>query len=99
MAVLLENAATLRRGSELKTLFVVLVYLDLTLTLLAVGHGFAEVNPIMQQILGRPSALLATKVVLPPVLAWLAPSKLLLPSIVLMTFVVTWNALQLLAAA
>jgi hypothetical protein len=98
MTVLLENAATWRHGSGLKTLFITLVYLDLAVTLLAVGQGFYEMNPVMAYLLERPGALLAAKVAAPPLIAWLAPSRLLWPSVLVMAGVLTWNALQLAAS-
>lgn len=98
MVELRQSVATFSRGANFKLSFVFLVYLDLVLTLLAVGHGFNEMNPFMQRMLSRPAELTLVKGVAPLVIAWLVPAKLLVPAIALLLFVVGWNARELLAA-
>jgi hypothetical protein len=42
-----------------------------------------------------PALLLIVKLIIPLVIAWLLPGKLLLPSIALLMFVVIWNLKEL----
>jgi hypothetical protein len=70
---------------------VALVYVDLVLTLFALQHGFTSVNPFMVRLLSQPELLLLAKVLAPLFIAWLVPSRLLLPSIGFMIAVVGWN--------
>jgi hypothetical protein len=95
---LLEGTFTFRRGSQAKLAFIILVYLDLLLTLAALSMGMTELNPFAKTIFENPWQLLAFKVLPAPFIAWLFPSILLIPSVLLMGGVVTWNTGQLLAA-
>jgi len=98
MVELRQSVATFSHGANSKLSFVFLVYLDLVLTLLAVGNGFSEMNPFMQRMLAKPAELALVKGVAPLFIAWLVPAKLLIPAIVLMLGVIGWNARELLAA-
>ncbi len=98
MLALRESVATFRSGTFFKLSFVGLVYLDLLATLYAVNHGFIEMNPIMAQLMNRPGELFLVKVVAPLAIAWLIPSKLLLPSIALLLLVTGLNARELLTS-
>jgi hypothetical protein len=69
--------------------------LDLGLTLLAMNLGLTEINPLMRIMIGAPALLIMIKLVIPVVIAWLAPGKLLLPSILLMALVIIWNLKEL----
>ena len=71
--------------------FVALVYADLLVTLLAVGHGFNELNPLMASLLGRPGELFLVKFAPPLFIAWLVPGRLLLPSIGALLLLSAWN--------
>jgi hypothetical protein len=65
-------------------------------TIFALQHGFVETNPLMLRLLARPGELLLVKVVAPLLIAWLAPSKLLLPAICFMMAVNGWHLTVLL---
>ncbi len=89
------SVATFRRGFWYKAAFVVLNLFDLLLTVLAFYFGLSEMNPIMRMALGVPLALVGLKVVLPVLIAWLAPGALLLPANLLLAFVVAWDCKEL----
>ena len=92
-----ESVATFRNGQVIKLSFVGLAYLDLILTLYAFQAGFSEMNPLMASMLSNPMQLVAFKVVAPPLIAWLVPDKLLLPSIFAFLCIVVWNVNSLMA--
>lgn len=69
---------------------------DLGLTFLAVSLGLTELNPVMKQLLAVPLLLLIVKVAIPLLIAWLTPGKFLLPAIILLCLVVSWNIKELL---
>lgn len=98
VTALRQYAGTFGSGIEWKLGFVVLVYLDLVLTLIAIQFGFKELNPLMVQFLSSPEELIIVKVVLPPIIAWLVPARLLAPSFALMLLVAGSNAAVLLAS-
>ncbi|MFH1651944.1 MAG: DUF5658 family protein [Chloroflexota bacterium] len=75
----------------LKAAYVLLQQIDLVLTVLAVQHGFRELNPLMVKMLSAPLLLIMVKVVLPLVVAWFVPGRLLLPASVLLLLVLFWN--------
>ncbi len=60
-------------------------------------EGFHEVNPLMRSLLEDPGALLLVKGLIPLLIAWLTPARLLLPSIFLLIAIVAWNLTQLMA--
>jgi len=92
---MLEGAATFRRNSLAKLTFVTLVYLDVVMTMVAMSLGMSELNVLARIIFHNPIYLLAFKVAPPPLIAWLLPGKLLVPSIVFMGFVIAWNTKEL----
>ncbi len=94
-AGLLKGAATFRFGLGEKLFFVLLNQIDLVLTVSAVGLGFSELNPFMKNLLSSPWQLLSFKLAIPLLIAWLVPPRLLLPAIVLLLFVVGWDAKEL----
>lgn len=94
-ANLMASAATFRRCAVEKVSFVLLNQFDLFLTILAMYMGFHELNPLMRYMLSVPLLLVITKFLVPLLIAWLAPGKLLLPSIVLLSFFVAWNVKEL----
>ena len=69
---------------------------DLILTFSAVSAGLSEVNPIIRSLLAAPVQLVVVKLVIPLLIAWLVPSKLLLPAFVFLSLVVIWNIKELL---
>lgn len=91
VASLVASAATFQRGTGWKTVYVALVYVDLALTLLALGSGYRELNPFFAALYDRPGMLVAAKVLAPLLVAWLVPAVLLGPSIVFLAGVVCWN--------
>ena len=92
---LFESTATFKKCAAEKLSFIVLGFLDLVLTVLAINLGFHEINPLMRLFLQIPAVLLLIKLLLPALIAWLVPGKLLWPSIALLAFVVIWNTAQL----
>ncbi len=90
-----ESSTTFRRCTAEKVSFIVLSELDLGLTLLAIYMGFTELNPLVEWMIGVPFVLLLVKCILPVLVAWAIPGRLLWPSIVLMALVVIWNVKEL----
>ncbi len=89
------SAATFRRSVAEKLSFVLLNQVDLLLTVLAMYLGFNELNPLTRYLLTVPLLLVIFKFGVPLLIAWLAPGKLLLPSIVLLSFLMVWNLKEL----
>ncbi len=96
MTVNLSGSATFRRCVAEKVSFVLLNQCDLLLTILSVYFGFYEINPLMRYLFTVPLLLVIIKLAVPLLIAWLAPGKLLLPSIILLSFFVAWNLKELL---
>ncbi|OGO24194.1 MAG: hypothetical protein A2144_13025 [Chloroflexi bacterium RBG_16_50_9] len=94
-ANLWESAATFRQCTAEKASFFLLSQFDLTLTILAVYLGFAELNPVIRYLVNIPVLLLVIKLAIPLLIAWLIPGKLLLPSIALLGLVAVWNLKEL----
>ena len=84
------------RGIFVKVGYVFLHQLDLILTLSAVSAGLSELNPLIRSLLAAPLQLVAVKLVIPILIAWLVPSKLLLPAFVFLSLVVIWNMKEML---
>ncbi|MDW8120124.1 MAG: DUF5658 family protein [Chloroflexota bacterium] len=98
MLALFASACTYRREAVLKVAFVALSYGDLLLTLWACASGFRELNPFMRILLEWPWALAVIKGVIPLLLGWLVPGRLLLPSIAVLLSVSGWNLAQMVRA-
>ena len=79
-----------------KVSFVLLNQVDLFLSVLAVSLGLWEINPLMRYLVTVPALLVIFKFVIPLLIAWLVPGKLLLPAIVLLSLVTIWNVKELL---
>ena len=94
-ANLFASAATFRECAAEKASFVLLSELDLVLTVLAMSLGFSELNPLMRELLNSPVQLLLVKCLLPFLIAWVTPGKLLLPAILALGFVVGWDTKEL----
>ena len=90
-----DSVATFRRGTAEKASFVLLNQFDLTLTILAIYLGFSELNPFIRNLVNIPVLLLTVKLAIPLLIAWLIPSKLLLPAIALLILVILWNIKEL----
>ena len=99
MSDLRLTTATFAHGTGLKLAFVALGAADLLLTLYALSTGYVELNPVFEVARGRPAGLFLLKVAGPVAIAWLVPSKLLVPSVLLLAGVVCWNVGALLAPA
>jgi hypothetical protein len=84
-----------KRSIITKISYFLLQQLDLLLTLWAVNAGFTELNPMMRGLLASPPQLVLFKVIIPMMLAWFCPSKLLLPSLALILAVTLWNVKEL----
>jgi hypothetical protein len=91
-----ESSATFRKSTGLKVSFIALSVLDLFLTVLAMYLGFWEVNPFIRLLINIPVLFVLIKFIMPVLIAWLMPGKLLLPSIILLAIVFLWNAKELL---
>lgn len=94
-ASLIESALTFRKDTTEKIIFVGLNLLDLVLTLFALSMGLRELNPIVNTLYSNPYQMWIAKLVLPLFFAWLAPGKLLIPSIVFLALVLGWNVKEL----
>jgi hypothetical protein len=91
-----ESSATFKSCTVEKASFILLSQFDLALTILAMYLGFAEINPLMSFLIHIPVLLLLVKLVIPILIAWLIPGRLLLPSIALLALVAIWNIKELL---
>ncbi len=89
------SAATFKQCIAEKISFVLLNQVDLVLTFVAISFGLNELNPLMRYLFAMPLLLLVVKFIIPLLIAWLAPGKLLLPSIVLLALFVAWNLKEL----
>lgn len=92
-----DSSATFKRCTIEKVSFVVLNQVDLTLTLVAMRLGFEELNPFVSVLLEIPALLVVAKVILPLLIAWLMPGRLLWPSLALLFGVAVWNVKELIA--
>ena len=92
-----DSSATFKQCTLEKVTFVVLNQVDLALTLVAINLGFDELNPLVNFLLGMPVLLVLVKLILPLLIAWLMPGRLLWPSIGLLILVAIWNFKELIA--
>ncbi len=90
-----SSTATFRQCRAEKISFVLLNQIDLLLTVLAVSSGLREINPVMNYLLAIPVLLVIVKTVIPLLIAWLVPGRLLLPAIGLLSGVILWNITEL----
>ena len=95
-ANLWASTATFKRCIPEKVSFVLLNQVDLVLTILAVSLGLSELNPLIRHLVAVPVLLLIIKVAIPLLIAWLTPGKFLIPAIILLSLVVSWNVKELL---
>lgn len=93
--IMLREVASFRQGTWLKVSFILLAYSDLVFTIFALKLGFSELNPYMERIATQPLAVFLVKGVPSVGIAWLVPSRLLLPAIAFMSFVISWNIKEL----
>ena len=90
-----DSSATFKRCTLEKISFILLSLFDLTLTILAMYLGLSEINPLVRYLVQIPLLLLIIKLVIPVLIAWIMPGKLLLPSIALLALIVIWNIKEL----
>ena len=95
MLSLRQSVATFRHTTWYKLSFIVLVYLDVVMTVVATRNGFTELNPVMAGLVATPWALALVKGAATIGIGWLVPGRLLLPSILFMLAVTTWNLREL----
>ena len=93
LAILDDSSRT--RSISIRIAYLLLQQLDLLLTVWAVNAGFTELNPVMQNLLASPLQLILVKFAIPVLIAWLCPSRLLLPSLLLISSVTFWNVKEL----
>jgi hypothetical protein len=91
-----EASATFKKCTVEKVSFILLCLFDLTLSVMAVSLGFTEINPVMSFLIGIPILLLVIKLVIPVLIAWLIPGRLLWPSIAVLALVTIWNIKEIL---
>lgn len=84
-----------KKGLSIKVAYVLLHQSDILLTNFAVSTGFKELNPVIRGLLNTPVQLLVFKLIIPIIIAWLVPAKLLLPALVLLLVVIGLNLMQL----
>jgi hypothetical protein len=96
VAELMASAITFKKSTTEKMLFIILNALDMGLTLLALSLGGRELNPLIGSIAGSPFQLMTVKLVIPFLFAWLVPGRLLIPAILVLSFVVGWDIRELL---
>ena len=92
---LFASSATFKKCAVEKISFIVLGILDLVLTVLAMKLGLSEINPLIKLALHLPLLILVIKFLIPVLIAWLLPGKLLIPSIILLALVIMWNIKEL----
>ena len=90
-----DSSGTFRKCTAEKASFILLCLFDLTLTVLAIQLGLAELNPFVRYMVQIPVLLLVFKLFIPIIIAWLMPGRLLWPSIGLLALVVVWNIKEL----
>jgi len=89
------SPAEWRKGLGIKLAYVLLHQADILLTSFALAAGFQEVNPVIRASLETPVQILALKLFIPLLIAWLVPARLLIPAILLLLVIVGFNLTQL----
>ena len=95
IASLFDSVATFKRGTLEKVAFLLLAQVDLALTAYAISQGFVELNPLVRYLATVPVLLVVIKSVIPLLIAWLIPGRLLIPAAILLLYVVMWNVKEL----
>lgn len=91
------SVAEFKKGLSIKVAYVLLHQADSLLTSFAMSAGFKELNPVLKGMLDAPAQLLAFKLIIPVMIAWLVPAKLLLPALVFLLVVIGLNLRELLS--
>jgi hypothetical protein len=89
------TVAEYKKGLSLRIAYVVLQLADLLMTWFAVQAGYEELNPIVRGFLATPLQLVMFKFFVPLAMAWLVPSRLLLPALVLLMGIIGFNITEL----
>jgi hypothetical protein len=90
-----DSSTTFKKCTLEKVSFILLGVFDLALTILAMRLGLWELNPIIRFLVRIPVLLVVVKFVLPVLIAWVMPGRLLWPSIGAMAAVIFWNIKEL----
>jgi hypothetical protein len=91
----LDSAVTFKKCTAPKVSFILLSLLDLVLTVLAMYLGLWEMNPLVRFLVHAPALLILIKLIIPVLVAWIMPGRLLWPSIAALGAVVIWNLYEL----
>ncbi len=89
------TVAEWKKGLGIKIAYLLLHQADILLTSFAVSAGFYEFNPVIRASLDTPVQILALKLFIPLLIAWLIPAKLLIPAVILLLAIVGYNLSQL----
>ena len=87
--------AELKKGLGIRLAYLLLHQADLLLTKFAMSIGFEELNPVIRGSIDTPAQLLLFKLIIPVIIAWVVPTKLLLPALVLLLAIIVWNLKEL----
>ena len=93
-----DSTATFKRCTTEKVAFIALAELDLLLTIFAVFVGFTELNPFVRFLFTVPPLMVMVKGILPVLIAWIIPGRLLWPSIAALGLVFLWNIKELIVS-
>jgi hypothetical protein len=91
----IDSAVTFKRCTASKMSFILLNQLDLFLTVLAISLGLTELNPLVRFLVEIPVILIIVKLIIPVLIAWIMPGKLLWPAIAVLVVAVLWNIKEL----
>jgi hypothetical protein len=90
-----DSATTFKRCTAEKVSFILLSVFDLALTILAMNLGLWELNPIVRFLVHIPVLLVVVKLIIPVLIAWIMPGRLLWPSLAALAAVIGWNIKEL----
>ena len=88
-----------KTDTALKATFLIMQMADLTLTLVAARSGWIELNPLMRAQLDSLAVMAIVKFVIPGLVSWFVPGRLLIPAILLLCGVVGWNLREMIVLA
>jgi hypothetical protein len=91
----IDSAVTFKRCTASKMSFILLNQFDLFLTVLAISLGLTELNPLVRFLVEIPVILIIVKLIIPVLIAWIMPGKLLWPAIAVLVVAVLWNITEL----
>ena len=88
-----------KTDTALKAAFLLLQMADLVLTLVAARSGWVELNPLMRAQLDSLAVMALIKFVIPGLVSWFVPGRMLIPAILLLGGVVGWNLREMICLA